>query len=51
MRNAKSETIRARMAEFLAGDGKTPAVAVNIDARGLPPSNYTFTKPVTMEGE
>ena len=33
MMNAKSETVRARMVEFLAGDGKTPQVAVHVDAR------------------
>ncbi|GHE05553.1 hypothetical protein U879_03570 [Defluviimonas sp. 20V17] len=33
MLHAKSESIRARMAEFLASDGKAPQVSVNIDAR------------------
>lgn len=33
MLNAKSETIRARMVEFLAGDGKAPQVSVHVDAR------------------
>ncbi len=33
MQNAKSETIRARMVEFLAGDGKAPQVSVHVDAR------------------
>lgn len=33
MLNAKSESIRARMAEFLASDGKVPQVSVSIDAR------------------
>ncbi len=33
MLNAKSETVRARMAEFLAGDGKSPMVSVHVDAR------------------
>ena len=33
MLNAKSEAVRARMVEFLAGDGKAPQVAVNVDAR------------------
>jgi len=36
MPNATSETIRARMAEFLVGDGKgapLPAVPLNVDAR------------------
>ena len=34
MKNAKSETVRARMVEFLAGEGKVAsAVTVNVDAR------------------
>jgi hypothetical protein len=33
MLNAKSEPVRARMAEFLASDAKAPQVAVHIDAR------------------
>ena len=33
MENAKSETVRARMAEFLASEGKAPQVAVHVDAR------------------
>lgn len=33
MENAKSETVRARMVEFLAGDGISPQVAVHVDAR------------------
>ena len=43
MTNSKDEKIRARMAEFLAGDGKGPAVSINIDSRqAFPPTNYTF---------
>lgn len=33
MENAKSETVRARMVEFLLSDGKAPTVSVNVDAR------------------
>lgn len=33
MLNSKSETVRARMVEFFAGDGKPPPVSVHIDAR------------------
>lgn len=52
MTNSKDEKIRARMAEFLAGDGKAPAVAVNIDARqAMPAAAYTFIKPKTIEAE
>ncbi len=44
MLNAKSEAIRARMAEFLAGDGKAPQVAVHIDAR-QERGGYEFVRP------
>lgn len=44
MLNAKSESIRARMAEFLAGDGKAPAVAVHIDAR-QERGGYEYVRP------
>jgi hypothetical protein len=44
MLNAKSEAVRARMAEFLAGDGKAPQVAVHIDAR-QEPNGYEFRRP------
>jgi hypothetical protein len=37
MMNAKSEAVRARMVEFLAGDGKAPQVAVHVDARQTSP--------------
>lgn len=46
MTNSKDEKIKARMVEFLAGDGKAPAVAVNIDARSIPEqSGYTYQRP------
>ena len=44
MLNAKSESIRARMAEFLAGDAKAAQVAVHIDARQTP-RGYEYVKP------
>ncbi|WP_170576254.1 hypothetical protein [Ruegeria atlantica] len=44
MHNAKSETIRARMAEFLASEGKTPQVAVHVDARHSP-QGYEYVRP------
>lgn len=44
MLHAKSEAVRARMAEFLAGDGKAPAVAVHIDARQNL-GGYEFVRP------
>ncbi|MCB1342713.1 MAG: hypothetical protein KDK24_16920 [Pseudooceanicola sp.] len=45
MKNAKSEAVRARMIEFLAGDGKAPAVSVNVDARQAPARGYEFVRP------
>lgn len=44
MLNAKSEAIRARMCEFLAGDGKVSPVAVHIDARP-DRGGYEFVRP------
>lgn len=44
MHNAKSENVRARMAEFLAGDGKAPQVAVHVDARSAP-RGYEMVRP------
>lgn len=45
MMNAKSESIRARMAEFLASDAKVPQIAVNVDARTVQPVGYTYRRP------
>lgn len=45
MLNAKSESIRARMAEFLASDAKVSPVAVHIDARSVQPVGYTYRRP------
>lgn len=41
--NAKSESVRARMAEFLASDGKVSPVAVHIDARQV--GGYQYRRP------
>lgn len=43
MRNAKSESVRARMVEFLLADGKAPQVAVHVDARQT--GGYEFARP------
>jgi hypothetical protein len=43
MLNAKSEAVRARMAEFLASDAKAPQVAVHIDARQS--AGYEYVPP------
>ncbi len=46
MLNSKSEAIRARMVEFLAGDAKVSPVAVNIDARqAKPQAFYSYQRP------
>ncbi len=46
MQNAKSETIRARMAEFLASGGKASSgVNVHVDARQGHPQGYEFIRP------
>ncbi|MBV6637152.1 MAG: hypothetical protein KI788_14760 [Mameliella sp.] len=42
--NAKSETVRARMAEFLASEGKAPQVAVHVDARPQT-AGYEYARP------
>ena len=44
MLNAKSEAIRARMVEFLAGDGKQRQAAVHIDARH-DHAGYEYARP------
>lgn len=44
MLNAKSETVRARMIEFLAGDGRSPQVSVHVDARQQG-SGYEYVRP------
>lgn len=53
--NAKSEAIRARMAEFLASDGKAAQVAVHVDARTVDRGGYEFVRPgqkiVELTGE
>lgn len=47
MLHSKNEAIRARMAEFLAIDAKTPKVAVHVDARTLTaPAGYTYRRPM-----
>ncbi|MBI1416853.1 MAG: hypothetical protein GC146_06475 [Limimaricola sp.] len=44
MLNAKSESIRARMAEFLAADAKVSPVAVHVDARQIAGA-YEYRRP------
>jgi len=43
MLNAKSEAVRARMVEFLVGDGKAPQVAVHVGARTC--GGYEYIRP------
>lgn len=46
MLNAKSESIRARMCEFLAADAKVSPVAVHVDARTIQPAGgYYYPRP------
>lgn len=45
MQNAQSETVRARMIEFLAGDGKAPRVAIQVDARPQIGRGYEYVRP------
>ena len=44
MQNAKSESVRARMAEFLASEDKAPQIAVHVDARQQP-REYEYVPP------
>ena len=50
MQTTKDEKIKARMCEFLAGDGKGPAVAFNVDLRQVPPTNYAYIRPTALGG-
>ncbi len=43
MLNSKSETVRARMVEFFAGDGKASPVSVHVDARHG--AGYEYVRP------
>ena len=44
MLNAKSESIRARMCEFLASDAKVSPVAVHVDARTIEAPGYAYQR-------
>jgi hypothetical protein len=52
MLNSKSESIRARMIEFLASDAKVSPVAVHIDARSPQAGfdGYSYPRPDQVEG-
>ena len=51
MMTAKSEAVRARMAEFLASDARAPSVAVHVDARQAAPAHgYQYTRPSHLGG-
>ena len=45
MLEAKSESVRARLIEFLASDAKVSPVAVHIDARSVQPVGYQYRRP------
>jgi len=51
MQSAKSETVRARMAEFLASDARAPSVAIHVDARqDQPATGYVYHRPPHLGG-
>ena len=48
---AKSEAVRARMAEFRASDARAPSVAIHVDTRQTPPaSGYVYQRPAHLDG-
>ena len=58
MINSKSETVRARMVEFFASDGKVSPVSINIDARqnrgyeyAHPGQQVVEIRPVESDGD
>jgi hypothetical protein len=51
MMTAKSEAVRARMAEFLASDARAPSVAIHVDARQPAPAHgYHYNRPPHLGG-
>ena len=50
MLTAKSEQVRARMAEFLASDARAPSVAIHVDARQAAPHGYQYMRPPHLGG-
>ena len=51
MTTAKSEAVRARMAEFLASDARAPSVAIHVDARQSAPAHgYQYKRPPHLGG-
>lgn len=56
LETTKSETILVRLIEFLAGEGKSPQVAVNVDARSAPagyeyPGYASWGRPASAQAE
>ncbi|MGY9039168.1 MAG: hypothetical protein ACKVLA_15245 [Rhodobacterales bacterium] len=49
MLNSKSETVRARMVEFFASDGKVSPVSVHIDARQTRGYEYAHPNQAVVE--
>lgn len=45
MNNAQSESVRARMAEFLASDGKSGGVNVAVQINNPPAQGYEYPRP------
>ena len=51
MLTAKNEAVRARMAEFLASDGRAPSMAIHVDARQAAPAHgYQYRRPPNLDG-
>lgn len=51
LRSAQSETVKVRLIELLLSDGKSPQVAVNVDARQIAGPDrgvYTYTRPANL---
>lgn len=45
LHNAKSEAVKARMVEFLAGEPKGNAVNVAVQVNNAPPQGYEYVRP------
>ena len=49
MLTARSEAVRARMAEFLASDARAPSVAIHVDARQAAPAHgHQYRRPPNL---
>ena len=46
-----NENIKVRLIEFLAGEGKAPQVAVNVDARNMHAGGYAYPPELLQGGQ